>query len=100
MENKRGEMHIETDEARAGATPHIVRWVLAISLFAAIVLLTIIWITGALTRDGSQDATQVGPVAEELQEGSTTDGVLSDGFDEIGPEPIIRDGDGPTRLPN
>ena len=41
------EVHIETDEARGGSTPHIVRYVLLISLFLAILA---IWITGALSE--------------------------------------------------
>lgn len=43
------EVHISTEEARSGSTPHIVRYVLVISLFLAIAALSIIWITGALT---------------------------------------------------
>ena len=44
------EVHIETDEVRAGETPHIVRYVLGISLFLAIAAMSIIWITGALSQ--------------------------------------------------
>ena len=42
------EIHKSTDDARAGSTPHIVRYVLATSLFLAIACLTVIWIVGAL----------------------------------------------------
>ncbi len=49
MERQGDEIHVATDEARGGSTPHIVRWVLGISLFLAIALLSITWITGALT---------------------------------------------------
>jgi hypothetical protein len=48
MENRGGEIHIETDEARGGSTPHIVRYVLIISMILAIGLLSIVWITGAI----------------------------------------------------
>lgn len=41
------ETHIETNEARSGTTPHIVRYVLAIGLTLAIVALSAIWMTGA-----------------------------------------------------
>ncbi|HWK41336.1 MAG TPA: hypothetical protein VNR60_05330 [Croceibacterium sp.] len=47
-------LHAETDAARAGSTPNVVRWILAISLLAAIILLSAIWITGALTNDDAQ----------------------------------------------
>ncbi|MFA7586921.1 MAG: hypothetical protein WCY11_12115 [Novosphingobium sp.] len=49
------ETHIETEEARSGSTPHIVRYVLAISLVLAIVALSVVWMTGAysqMPRDG------------------------------------------------
>ena len=51
MQTRGDEIHADVDEARAASTPNVVRWVLAISLFAAIVLLTVIWITGAATSD-------------------------------------------------
>ena len=49
MERIGEEVHIETDEARSGSTPHIVRYVLGVSLVLAIVALSTIWITGALS---------------------------------------------------
>lgn len=51
MENRQGEVHVTTDEARSGSTPHVVRWVLAISLLAAIVLLSAMWMTSAALQD-------------------------------------------------
>ena len=43
------ERHIETEEARSAVTNHNVRYVLAISLAAAIVILSLVWMTGAFT---------------------------------------------------
>ena len=54
MERHGDEVHIETDEVRSGSTPHIVRYVLVISLFLAIAALSLIWITGAY--DAAQSA--------------------------------------------
>ena len=51
MERQGEEVHIETTEARGGSTPHIVRYVLVISLLLAIGALTLIWVTGAVTSD-------------------------------------------------
>lgn len=51
MERQGDEVHIETDEARGGSTPQIVRYVLAISLVLAILALSLVWISGALSRD-------------------------------------------------
>lgn len=49
MEHRNGELHAETDEARAGSTPNIVRWVLLIGLALAIVAMSATWIIGAAT---------------------------------------------------
>lgn len=64
------EIHIETDNARAGATPHIVRWVLGISLAAAILILSAIWMTGALLHDAERKAADD---AHEAAEGKAFD---------------------------
>lgn len=44
------EVHLNPEEASGGTQPHIVRYVLAISLFLAIVSLSAVWITGAALR--------------------------------------------------
>ena len=51
MERQGDEVHIQTDEARGGSTPNVVRYVLAIGLFLAIAALSLIWITGALNSN-------------------------------------------------
>lgn len=43
-----------TDEARAGTTPRIARYVLGISLALAIITLSAIWITGAIDASDEQ----------------------------------------------
>jgi hypothetical protein len=50
MERHGDEVHITTEEARSGSTPHIVRYVLLVSLLLAIAALSVVWITGALER--------------------------------------------------
>jgi hypothetical protein len=50
MERHGEEVQLDEDEARGGSTPHIVRYVLFFSLLMAIVALSAIWITGAVTR--------------------------------------------------
>ncbi|WP_182466719.1 hypothetical protein [Sphingomonas gilva] len=42
MHDENGETHVSTDEARAGATPHMTRYILGISLVAIIVLFAIV----------------------------------------------------------
>ncbi len=60
MERRGDETHVTTTEARGGATYHIVRYVLVISLFLAIGVLTLIWMTGALT---SEQPNRHGPIS-------------------------------------
>jgi len=47
MERHGDEVHITTDEARGGSTPHIMRYVLGISLVLAIIALSLTWMIGA-----------------------------------------------------
>lgn len=47
MHREGDEVHIETEEARSGSTPHIVRYVLIFGTLLAIIALSIIWMTGA-----------------------------------------------------
>jgi len=54
MERIGEEVHIETDEARGASTPHIVRYVLIISLLLAILVMSVIWISGALSLRPAQ----------------------------------------------
>lgn len=86
METDRNELHVETDAARGGSTPHIVRWILAISLLAAIVLLSIIWITGAASQREGEGNAEVR--ARVLQEYGARGGVLPsrDGTDSVAGE--------------
>lgn len=45
MERKGNEVHLSTDEARGGSTPHITRWVLRWSTLAVVVAFIVIaWI--------------------------------------------------------
>lgn len=50
MERQGDEIHITTEEARAGSTPHIVRYVLGISLTLTIIGLSLVWIIGAVYK--------------------------------------------------
>ena len=54
MERIGDEVHLDMEEARSGTTPHIVRYVLVISLFLAILAMSAIWITGALSQQPRQ----------------------------------------------
>jgi hypothetical protein len=62
MDRQGDEVHIQTTEARGGSTPHIVRYILVISLFLAIAGLSLVWITGAMSS-GDQPNSSNGPVS-------------------------------------
>ena len=50
MERQGDEVHVTEEEASGGSQPHIVRYVLGISLVLAVVLMSVIWIVPALMR--------------------------------------------------
>tara|TARA_B100001057_G_scaffold404175_1_gene416694 strand:+ start:419 stop:616 length:198 start_codon:yes stop_codon:yes gene_type:complete len=54
-EERNGEVHIDDQDASGGSKEGVVRWVLLISLLAAILILSAIWITGALTQDETEE---------------------------------------------
>lgn len=60
MERHGEEVEVTTTEARGGETPHIVRYVLIISLVLAIAAMSVIWITGAV---GTEQADRNGVVS-------------------------------------
>lgn len=71
----------ETD-AKAGSNEGVVRWVLLISLALAILALTVIWVTGALTQDPVESQMNVERRIEARQEqaapaDSSIDGITS-----------------------
>jgi hypothetical protein len=75
------EPHFETDAARGASTPNIVRWILLVSLFAAIALLSIIWITGAATQSEEE-----GTVSHEVRNRADiedTDSIVGENADEL-----------------
>ena len=50
MERQGDEVHVSETEASAGVQPHIVRYVLGVSLLLVVVLLSAVWILGSVTR--------------------------------------------------
>jgi hypothetical protein len=82
MHTEGEEVHAQTDEARAGSTPNIVRWILGISLLAAILLLSAIWIFGAATTDKEDRVATATDRIENTEGGESTDSIVS-GRDEF-----------------
>jgi hypothetical protein len=75
------EPHFETDAARGGSTPNIVRWILVVSLFAAIALLSIIWITGAATQKEAE--VTVSGQMRDRTDIEATDSIVGEDADEF-----------------
>ena len=77
MHKEGDEIHIDDNEASAGETSGRMRWVLAIGTVLAIGLLTIIWMTGALTQgDVEEEATVTGEILSTDDEGDNTDSII------------------------
>ena len=51
MPHTNRETRIDETDAKAGSNEGVVRWVLLFSLLLAIIAMTVIWVTGALTQD-------------------------------------------------
>lgn len=86
MHNEGNEVHVTETEASGGSKEGVVRWVLLISLVAAIVLLSAIWMFGAATQgDVEEEATVSGAIDSASGDvGTGTDTVL-------GVEPVETD---------
>jgi hypothetical protein len=69
MERYGDEVHVTTDEARGATTPHIVRYVLLISLVLVIIALSATWMIGAAyapqDRPGDGITNQAPPVTNQ-----------------------------------
>jgi hypothetical protein len=67
METRGEEVHLDKVEARGGSTPHVVRYVLLISLVLVVVAMAAIWITGAASApdDTGGTATTAKAVAQD-----------------------------------
>ena len=93
MSYKQGdEIHLEDDDASAGEKTGHVRWILAISLLAAIALLSAIWIFGAFSQDDVESEPTVTGKADAMQDDSAdTDGVIA-GEDTLTPSEVEESG--------
>jgi hypothetical protein len=84
MENRGGEIHVDTDEARGGSSPNVVRWVLAIGLLLAIIFMSLAWIIPALSRGGETQNVNVNRAVQGAQDdGRDTDSIVGENADEI-----------------
>lgn len=73
MHTEGDSVHVSEAEASGGSKEGVVRWVLIVGTFLAIVALSIIWITGALTRDDQPAADDVSAAAQANAEPNDED---------------------------
>jgi len=83
MPDPNRQTRIDETDAKGGTNEGVVRWVLGISLSLAILALTLIWVTGALTQGPVESQQNVARKEQAEREqagsdGSSTDGVLAD----------------------
>lgn len=102
MERQGDEVHMDTTEASAGSRENVVRWVLIVGTFLAIVLLSVAWITGALTTDKYAEEASVGGQIALEDEGDSTDSIVIEDADDIegAPETANPDTTGPGTVEN
>jgi type II secretory pathway pseudopilin PulG len=81
MQTTGDEVHADVEEARAASTPNVVRWVLIISLLAAIILLTAIWVIGAWSSDQNNQTADA--QIRAAQENRQNDSIVSDKADRM-----------------
>jgi len=83
MPDPNRQTRIDETDAKGGTNEGVVRWVLGISLSLAVVALTLIWVTGALTQGPVESQQNVARKEQAEREqagsdGSSTDAVLAD----------------------
>ena len=104
MERRGEEVHVETTEASGGSKEGVVRWVLIVGTLLAIILLSVIWMTGAAFQgDVEEEATVSGQISSVEREGSSTDSIVGENADEIedAPDPAATATDTPLEtVPN
>ena len=79
MEDRDGEIHMDTDEARGGSTEGVVRWVLAIGLLLAIIGMTLAWAIPAINKDNkTKHASVSGQINAAKSDRDSNEGVVPD----------------------
>jgi hypothetical protein len=70
MRNDDKGIHIEDDDARAGETPGVMRWVLGISMLLAVIAMTLVWVIPAMMEtDVETQGTATGRTEEMREDG-------------------------------
>ena len=92
--HKEGEsVHLSEEEASGGSKDGVVRWVLIIGLLLAVIALSTIWITGAVSNSDpdADNANVSAKIAAEQSEAAREAGLASPAAEEVG-ERRVEDG--------
>ncbi|EDL49247.1 hypothetical protein [Erythrobacter sp. SD-21] len=77
MHKEGDEIHVTDTEASGGSKEGVVRWVLLGGTLLVILLLSVTWITGALTQgDIEEEATVSGEIRSTEDDGDGTDSII------------------------
>jgi hypothetical protein len=85
MQEPDRQTRIQEQDAKGGSNEGVVRWVLLFSLGLAILALTIIWVTGALTQDSIESQGTATGRAEAVAEAAGREEGLAEQADLIAP---------------
>jgi hypothetical protein len=83
MQTQGDEVHVDVEEARAGSTPNVTRWVLTFGLIGAIVLLTAIWVIGAWSSDQNNQTVDAQVHEAPKDASGRNDSIVSDRADRM-----------------
>lgn len=84
MERQGDEVHVESTEATGASREGVVRWVLIIGTLLAIILLSIIWMTGAVLQGDVEEEANVSQQIDSAERsGRDTDSIVSDRVDQV-----------------
>lgn len=95
MHNEGKQVHVSEEEASGGSKEGVVRWVLILGTLLAIGLLSIVWITGAVSNtDPIADEASVSRQIDEQQEDRNegTDSIILPNDTVGSDEPVEQDG--------
>lgn len=80
MPDPNRQTRIDETDAKGGSNEGVVRWVLAISLGLAVLAMTVIWVTGALTQGPVESQENVARKDEAMRKQSGTQDSSIDGI--------------------
>lgn len=96
-EDSDGHVHVSEEEASGASKEGVVRWVLILGLILAIGLLSVTWITGALTNNPYEEEGDVsGRMQVSEDDGNATDSIVTE---RIGNSDDAEPQDGATATP-